>query len=1853
MSNNQRTLFESWGCSVSHTDQRKTTSTKTSQGKSVRATDRCEQRGETAAVYKHTEDEDDDDDLMLVAVYEAERSLQGDDVTSGFDPSAGQVWIYPTNYPVREYQLRISEAALLQNTLVCLPTGLGKTFIASVLMYNYYRWFPAGKIIFMAPTKPLVSQQIEACYRVMGIPQEHMAELTGTTAAQQRRELWRSKRVFFLTPQVMVNDLSRNTCPAAQVKCVVIDEAHKATGNHAYCQVVRELRNQTQQFRVLALSATPGGDVKAVQQVISNLLISHIELRSEDSPDVKSHVHQRSVEKIIVPLGESLTQYQTRYLQVLEKFTSRLTQMRLLSHRDLRSLTKYQIILAREQFRRNPPPHIMGGQHGALEGDFALCISLYHGFELLQQMGLRSLFLFIQNIFSGPKESSRVRNELQRSPVFMDLYRDMETMFTTSSRESKERHVYSHPKLQKLDEVVLQHFKTWAESSGSSSEVASTRVMIFSSFRESVQEIAEMLNRHQPLVRVMTFMGQASAGKGVRGFTQKEQLEVVRRFREGGFNTLVSTCVGEEGLDIGEVDLIVCFDAQKNPIRLVQRMGRTGRQRHGRIVIILAEGREERTYNQSQSNRRSINKSIMGNKHSFQMFPHSVRMLPAGITPTLHKMHISCGQFEHRDSGRTSIKSRRSSLNPQITGSDQKCVKTDGCLTAVEEAMWTSTMRLGENEPQPVFREKSFLTFSANRTPQEQCVSGPVRELSLWEWRHWQNRPLHTHTVEHSERCQHFTSIMELIDRMRQEEQGDCSYESELMPYLQKDDVVGYNDDGQTTKENTDKITRQMKLKSKAAAHSIRRPSSKTSLDETIEDQQRESNKKSVSTPWTLIQSKTSFEKNCDITTLNNIWDDCSRDRQIQNNSGMDVDCVTLTEDEGHSEMDLSTWQERMDRLLEDPSAEVVQSNSELLCDVQPLDECSDLQQMFYLSKWSVSPKLRPHNVAAKTFQMILANVKDLLSKSPPRDFDLSFPEISADIQPKESFSDPVEECDLFPVKFCLRTDEESDDGDSVDRDMDISPQKSPTYPGIPSKSPQLSGKALSPSWDEMFDDGQEDIEALIETDVHLERQQPPTGLDQSVDLFGNDEAFLQVTLPDVQTPDETAVAHEEEMMNTSALNATTRLNSSRTEGQRAEQSSEEFNCSQDFFSVNFDLGFSIDSDEDESNELDTGSAAKQELNITASAVHKPKASPAVSSPQPRPAAGNSTLIQRRCDQSPLASDRWCSVTRPSASTPNHVLLCDVNRRTEDHTHNTIRKSLSERKMFDQCPAGSVLSSDSEEEIVVKKPAHKVNPLASPEQTKIFSDVDSPVQACRKRTAALNMSEESDGNDGSDEDFQDVHRSRVLESCSVRNPQLKTNVRGGRQFLDEEAELSEDEDVSTDEDDGDEQNRSLEGFVVNATQCSQGLSESEMQAFYLKSVRSPALQNHLRMTSRTKPNMNIFSQVPEQDESYAEDSFVVHGSEDEDEEGESDEDVQIIPEDSFIDGRKQYATRRRVRIKQIRAANEVRDVQSENSRKNKCSRIIRVQDSSEDEEETCVRRADETPSVFKVPQCLQNVSTVPEKRARLTEKQQQDERIRQRLRDQTALSDQLDFQTDKQVICAAAMNRSPPAADAPLSVLVDSRCISGGSEVVSSLRLKHRVKVHVCSLVSSDFIVSNRMSVDWHSESDMSSVQNRRRLQDRMQKLEALYERVCLIIEKDRPKPGETLRVFQRSRYYDGTLAALVKVGVRLMFSNSPDETATILTNLTQVEKRKGHGICVPLEVKGHRQQALQFCLALPHVSYINALNMCHHYTSISHMINSSLDELQAFACVNRSRAEEIYRSLRYSCDSTLMTTGN
>ncbi|KAI8611825.1 P-loop containing nucleoside triphosphate hydrolase protein [Chytriomyces sp. MP71] len=535
--------------------------------------------------------------------------------THALDRMALREWLYPSNRPVRDYQFNVIQASMFQNTLVALPTGLGKTFIAAVVMFNFFRWFPEGKIVFMAPTKPLVAQQIEACYKITGIPQDVTDEMTGQASPEARRRSWAAKRVFFLTPQVMQNDLNRDTCPADKVVLIVVDEAHRASGKHAYCEVVRLLSGAGAKYRILALTATPGSDVKTVQNVIENLQISKIEIRTEDSLDIKPYTHERTLEVVVLPSSPEILALAETFKRVLNPHLQRLKSLgALFGDGDPKNMTRWNLMQAREAYRQKHPRNEAGSNMFMVEGDFGVLMSLCDAYTYLLQLGIKMFLTQIEAYAAevdGKTKISKTKERLVNSA-------DFQHMLTTARRHMETPGEVSHPKLARLVETVVGHFEAHADAKARGERDWDTRVMVFSNFRESVLEITEALAQHAPLVRVMSFVGQSSGKKnGAKGCTQKEQMQLIQTFQNGGYNVLVATCIGEEGLDIGDVDLICCFDAQNSPIRMLQRMGRTGRKREGRVVLLLSEGKEEDAHRRSQLQYKNVQKAILegqGNK---------------------------------------------------------------------------------------------------------------------------------------------------------------------------------------------------------------------------------------------------------------------------------------------------------------------------------------------------------------------------------------------------------------------------------------------------------------------------------------------------------------------------------------------------------------------------------------------------------------------------------------------------------------------------------------------------------------------------------------------------------------------------------------------------------------------------------------------------------------------------------------------------------------------------------------------------------------------------------------------------------------------------------------------------------------------------------------------------------------------------------------------------------------------------------------------------------------------------------------------------------------------------------------
>ncbi|KAJ1331337.1 ATP-dependent DNA helicase MPH1 [Microdochium nivale] len=554
------------------------------------------------------------------------------------DVEAMQTWVYPTNIgAIRDYQYSIVKNGLFNNTLVALPTGLGKTFIAATVMLNFFRWTKTAKIVFVAPTKPLAQQQVDACFHTVGIPRSQTTLLTGEVAPALRVEEWQTKRVFFMTPQTLENDLSAGYADPKSICLLVVDEAHRATGNYSYVKVVSFIQRFSSSFRVLALTATPGSKVEGVQDVIDNLHISHIEIRTEESIDIRSYIHSREEDIVLLDPSDEMREIQRLFSAALKPIVDKLSQQNIYYGRDPMALTVFGLMNARKDWAARAGQHANQGVKFMMMAIFTLLQSLAHSIKLLNFHGIKpfydNLTAFRDEVEGKGEKGSKYKKQIIESSSFKEM------MSKIAAWSSKGDFV-SHPKLTYLSDTVLNHFLDRGEGrEGVPPSSSGTRIIVFSEFRDSAEEIARVLNTHAPLVRAAVFVGQADSKKSM-GMKQAEQIERIRKFKAGDLNVLVATSIGEEGLDIGQVDLIVCYDASSSPIRMLQRMGRTGRKRAGRAVLLLMKGKEEDKYTQSKDNYEKMQQMICdGSRFAFR-HDLSRRIVPKEIQPTVDKRPV-------------------------------------------------------------------------------------------------------------------------------------------------------------------------------------------------------------------------------------------------------------------------------------------------------------------------------------------------------------------------------------------------------------------------------------------------------------------------------------------------------------------------------------------------------------------------------------------------------------------------------------------------------------------------------------------------------------------------------------------------------------------------------------------------------------------------------------------------------------------------------------------------------------------------------------------------------------------------------------------------------------------------------------------------------------------------------------------------------------------------------------------------------------------------------------------------------------------------------------------------------------
>lgn len=548
------------------------------------------------------------------------------------DPEAIKTWVYPTNLgTIRDYQFNIVQRGLFNNLLVALPTGLGKTFIAATIMLNWFRWTYDAQIVFVAPTKPLVAQQVEACFNIAGIPRSATTMLTGGVSPALRSEEWKSKRVFFMTPQTLLNDLKHGYADPKKLVLLVVDEAHRATGAYAYVEVVSFLRRFNQSFRVLALTATPGADVESVQRVIDGLDISRVEIRTENSMDICGYVHQRSIEKHVFQNSDEMEMCMELYSQALQPLVRTVAGLNAYWSTNPRDLTPYGCQQAKKKWFLEAGRNANQGVKSIVNTIFSILASISHGMDLLKYHGMGPFYVKLKEFKTdSEKTKSKYKKQILESESFKKLMVRLQGWVTGEN-------FVGHPKLDFLQQVILDHFVNAGNGENiGGAPPSQTRIMVFAHFRDSAEEISRILKRHQPMIRPRVFVGQ-STGKNSEGMSQKEQLEVIEQFKKGTFNTLIATSIGEEGLDIGEVDLIICYDSKASPIRMLQRMGRTGRKREGKIVMLQMQGKEENDANKAKDSYEKMQELIAHGSHFTFHDEISRRILPPDVKPVVDR----------------------------------------------------------------------------------------------------------------------------------------------------------------------------------------------------------------------------------------------------------------------------------------------------------------------------------------------------------------------------------------------------------------------------------------------------------------------------------------------------------------------------------------------------------------------------------------------------------------------------------------------------------------------------------------------------------------------------------------------------------------------------------------------------------------------------------------------------------------------------------------------------------------------------------------------------------------------------------------------------------------------------------------------------------------------------------------------------------------------------------------------------------------------------------------------------------------------------------------------------------------
>jgi len=490
----------------------------------------------------------------------------------------------PQTVEKRLFQLDLAATALKASCLIVVPTGLGKTVIALMVLLAR---MDKGRVLFLAPTKPLVEQHAVFLQRVLK-DREMVTMMTGESPPEKRIESWGQSRIVVSTPQVIENDLLSRRIDLKDVSLVIFDEAHRAVGGYAYVYIADRYHREAKSPLVLGITASPGSQGEKIAEICSNLRIEKIQTRTENDPDVAPFVHEREIEWVKLTVPKELLLIRSAIEELLVRRIDDLNLLGIIPARIDAKSSKKELIGLQAALMSSAKTQANKSTFAAISL-MAEILKLHHGVELAETQGPDALTRYFQRLEGEAlsRSGSKASRRIVQDPSFRQVVEALHSLKV------------EHPKPAAVKRILQEQIAAKPES----------RIMVFTNYRDTATSLLTFLKDDSSL-RAVRFVGQSSR-ENDEGLSQKKQANILQKFRAGDFNILIATSVGEEGIDIPATDLVIFYEPVPSEIRSIQRKGRTGRARAGRVVVLMAKGtRDEAYYWISERKEKTMNRQI-------------------------------------------------------------------------------------------------------------------------------------------------------------------------------------------------------------------------------------------------------------------------------------------------------------------------------------------------------------------------------------------------------------------------------------------------------------------------------------------------------------------------------------------------------------------------------------------------------------------------------------------------------------------------------------------------------------------------------------------------------------------------------------------------------------------------------------------------------------------------------------------------------------------------------------------------------------------------------------------------------------------------------------------------------------------------------------------------------------------------------------------------------------------------------------------------------------------------------------------------------------------------------------------